>query len=153
LHARKNYPDPTVIKKYLPKLSDGVRQLDATAKVVGDHDHTLKILVHYEPFFISDGILRPLAVRNCYKELSSKERIFFSDLEDIEHLFQIMCDLPAVAQAVLLEKLHLETQNNGVAQGKEFNQIIQRHTELGWNRFVNDHINHYSNYIFPDSLR
>lgn len=152
LHARKNYPDPAVIKNYLPKLSDGVRQLDATAKVVGDHGHTLKILVHYEPFFISDGILRPLAVRNCYKELSSKERIFFSDLEDIEYLFQIMCDLPAVAQAVLLEKLYLEAQNNGVAQGKEFNQIIQRHTDLGRNRFVNDHINHYSNYIFPDSL-
>jgi len=150
LHARKNYPDPSDIKRYLPKLSDGVRQLDATAMAIGDHHHTLKILVHYEPLFISDGVLRPLAVQGCYKELNLKERIFFSDLEDIELLFQVMCDLPAVAQTVLLEKLHLETQDDGAAQGKEFNQIIQRHVKLEVNRFVNNHIDHYSNYIFPD---
>jgi len=150
LNARKNYPDPADIKSYLPKLSLGIKQLDATAEVVGDYDHTLKILVHYEPLFISDGVLRPLAVRNCQKELRSTERIFFSDLEDIEQLFQIMSDSPAVAQAVLLEKLYLETQDNGAAQGKEFNQIIQRHKKIEVNRFVNNHIDHYSNYIFSD---
>jgi len=114
---------------------------------------TLKILVHYEPLFISDGVLRPLAVRNCTTELRSQERIFFSDLEDIESLFQIMCDLPALTQTVLLEKLSLEARDDGAAQGREFHQIIERHTEPRVNRFVNDHIDHYSNYIFPDNAR
>jgi hypothetical protein len=91
-----------------------------------------------------------LAVKECEKELGSKEHIFFSDLEDIELLFQIMCDSPAVAEAVLLEKLHLETRTDGAAQGREFNQIIQRHVKLEVNRFVINHIDHYSNYVFPD---
>lgn len=150
LNARKNYPDPEDIKRYLPKLSDGVKQLDATAAAIGDHNHTLKILVHYEPFFISDGVLRPLAVKGCEKELGSKKRIFFSDLEDIESLFQVMCDSPAVAETILLEKLHLETKIDGAAQGREFNQVIQRHVKIEANRFVINHIDHYSNYIFPD---
>jgi hypothetical protein len=150
LHARRNYPDPLDIKSYLPKLSDGVRQLDATAMVIGDHNHTLKILVHYEPLFISDGVLRPLAVQECYTDLNSTERIFFSDLEDIEFLFQVMCDSPSVAQKVLLEKLYLETQDEGTARGKEFNQIIHRNTEPMVNRFLNKHIDHYSSYIFAD---
>ena len=153
LAARRNYPDPAVIKSFLAKLSDGVRQLDATAIEIGDHEHTLKILVHYEPLFISDGVLRPLAVRNCSAELKSQERIFFSDLEDIESLFQIMRDSPALARTLLLEKLYLETQDDGAAQGREFHQIIQRHTEPRVNRFVNNHIDHYSKYIFPDNSR
>ncbi|MBE3144189.1 MAG: hypothetical protein IMZ61_09740 [Planctomycetes bacterium] len=80
LAARKNYPDPAVIRSYLPKLADGVIQLDATARALGDNPNLLKILVHYEPLFISDGVLRPLTVNLCSGRLVSVERIFFCDL-------------------------------------------------------------------------
>jgi hypothetical protein len=61
-----------------------------------------------------------------------------------------MCDLPAVADTILLEKLHLEAKIDGAARGREFNQVIQRHVKLEVNRFVINHIDHYSNYIYPD---
>ncbi|MDQ7838392.1 MAG: hypothetical protein RDU59_07850 [Thermodesulfobacteriota bacterium] len=153
LAVRRNYPDPAAIRAYLPKLSDGIRQLDATAADIGDHDHVLKILVHYEPLFVSDGVLRPLAIRDCSKELVSQERVFFSDLEDIESLFQVMYDAPTVAQAILRGKLDLETRDDGAARGREFHQVIQRNTEPEVNRFVHHHIDHYSKYIFPDGAR
>lgn len=149
LAGRRNYVDPGVIRAYLPKLSDGVRQLDATTRTVGDHDRLLKILVHYEPLFVSDGVLRPLAVEMCADELATQARIFFCDLEDIESMFQVMHDTPDIAQAVFAEKLDLECRKEGAALGKEFNQVIARHSAQGTTRFVHDEIDHFSRYISP----
>lgn len=153
LAARKNYPEPEVIRAYLSKLADGVRQLDATAHIIGDHEGLMKILIHYEPLFVSDGVLRPLAVQQCSDELFSKDRVFFCDLEDMETLCQIMHDMPSVAEAVLREKMDLESREDGAALGKEFNQIIKRHVRPEVNRFIHRNIDHYHTYIFPDRER
>jgi hypothetical protein len=153
LAARKNYPDPEVIRAYVLKLADGVRQLDATAHTIGDHQGLIKILVHYEPLFVSDGVLRPLAVQQCSDELFSKDRVFFSDLEDMEALNQIMHDMPTVADAVLQEKIDLESRQDGAALGKEFHHVIQRHIRPELNKFVHRNLDHYHTYIFPDRER
>ncbi|MGA2766011.1 MAG: hypothetical protein ABSG17_21940 [Spirochaetia bacterium] len=150
LAARKNYPDPALIRAYLPKLAEGVIQLDQTAQAIGDGPTPLKILVHYEPLFISDGVLRPLAVDQCASRLSSTERIFFSDLEDIENLFQLMHDAPTVAEVVIREKMDMESRPDAAAIGREFRQVLQRHAEIKVNRFVHERINHYSTYVFPN---
>lgn len=149
LAARRNYPDPRVIRRYVPILSDGVRQLDATAHTITDHDRLLKILVHYEPLYVSDGVLRPLAIEMCSGDLLSQARIFFCDLEDIESLFQVMHDTPDLAQTVLLEKLDLDCRKDGTAIGKEFHQVIERHKSLEINRFAHHEIDHYSTYMLP----
>lgn len=153
LPAKRNYPEPEEIRRFLPTLSTGVEQLDATACTIGDNDRLLKILVHYEPLFVSDGVLRPLAVQMCSSKLASRTRIFFCDLEDIESLFQVMHDTPDLAQTILLEKLDLEHRDDGTAIGKEFHQVIERHEGQAINRFVYNEIDHYSAYIFPDRGR
>jgi hypothetical protein len=153
LAFRKNYPDPAVIRGYLLKLSDGVSQLDATSQTIGDNNQVLKILVHYEPLFVSDGLLRPIAVQNCGNNLASHERIFFSDLQDIEMLFQVMRDSPETAHAILTEKVELDIREDGAAVGREFSQVMNRHCKPEISRFVHGEIDHYSSYIFADNKK
>ena len=85
--------------------------------------------------------------------IASSERIFFCDLEDMELIVQLMEDAPDVAVDVLKAKVDLESDASATARGKEFHDAIRRHAEPVPSRFVHGHIDHYSDYIFPDGQR
>ena len=60
LMLRQLYPDVDSIRNYLKKFQDGVIQLDSTVLAYPDNSRTtVKLLVHYDTLYFSDGVLRP----------------------------------------------------------------------------------------------
>ncbi len=146
LMMRRNYPDLTDIKTYLNKFEEGVCQLDATEKRYKESKRiTIKILIHYETFHISDGVLRPIVVSKVAPKLNSTERIFFCDVGEFELLIGILGEQVDKAEAILESKILLEKEP--VNRGREFKQVISE-TVKAKNKYVQSAINHWDHY-FP----
>src|SRR5664280_1733829 len=58
LMIRRLYPDIQAIRNYLDKFQEGILQLDSTEQAYPDPSRTtIKLLVHYETLYTSDGVL------------------------------------------------------------------------------------------------
>jgi len=142
LMMRRLYPDLDSIRNYLEMFQEGVLQLDSTAQAYPETRRTtIKLLVHYETFYISDGILRPLVVDTIKEKLTNTEHVYFCDIGEFEWFISILGDSESVAESVLAAKI-----NTQLAEGREFSQIIPRITDTG-NLYINKTLNHWDTYI------
>jgi hypothetical protein len=142
LMMRRLYPDIYSISNYLEKFQEGVLQLDSTAQAYPETTRTtIKLLVHYETFYVSDGILRPLVVDAIKEKLTNTEHVYFCDIGEFEWFISILGDSESVAESILAAKI--DTQ---LAEGREFSQIIPRITDTG-NLYINKTLNHWDTYI------
>lgn len=125
LIMKRLYPDLKLIRTYLQKFEKGVHQLDETENRYPDCSRiTLKLLLHYETFYVSDGALRPVVVSIASPKLHSTERIFFCDISEFEWLISLLAHQPSYLEAIMDEKLRLEQEP--VNRGREFGQLIPR---------------------------
>jgi len=143
LSLKRLYPKIEDIKGYLKHLAKGVRQLDDTEQMNLDSRITIKLLVHYETLYLSDGILRPATILEMTPPLASTERIFFMDISELEWLVAVMGNDQSAAEAVIEKKLERESSPG---EGREFYQVIPLVTEIK-NTYVMDKIDHWHNYI------
>jgi hypothetical protein len=149
LMMRRLYPDIESIQNYLEKFKEGVLQLDSTAQAFPDTARTtIKLIVHYETFYISDGLIRPMVVDAIKEKLSNTDHVYFCDIDEFEWFISILGDSESVAESVLAAKIGVEPQP---AAGREFSQVIPRITDIG-NLYINKTLNHWDNYI-PGLLR
>ena len=146
LMIKRLYPDLKSVKSYLKKFEEGVCQLDETEINFGDNNRiTLKILLHFETIYISDGALRPQVVASVGSKIKTSERIFFCDISELEILVGILATDANKADDILDKKLLIEPEPFNV--GKEFNQIISTIFKTE-NKYVRGVINHWVQY-FP----
>jgi len=139
------YPDLENIKTYLERLSKGVLQLDKTEQAYPTSDlKTIKILVHYDTLFFSDGTLRPFIIKQLQEKLNNTKNIFLCDIGEFEWFISVMNKSEAEAELIIDKKI--ETQHNP-KEGIEFSQIIPRITKTG-NTYNNQVLNHLGKY-FP----
>lgn len=144
LMMRRLYPDIDSIRNYLDKFQEGVLQLDSTVQAYPDPTRTtIKLLVHYETFYLSDGVLRPLVVDAIREKLTDTERVYFCDIGEFEWFISLLGDSESVAESVLAAKIDAESQP---AAGRDFSQIIPRITDTG-NLYINKTLNHWDTYI------
>ncbi|MGA2379944.1 MAG: hypothetical protein ABSG85_11620 [Spirochaetia bacterium] len=143
LSLKRLYPKVGDIKDYLSHLAKGVRQLDVTEQMNSDSRVTIKLLVHYETLYLSDGILRPATILEMTPPLASNERIFFLDISEFEWLVSIVGQDQTIAEAVIEKKLERESSPGA---GREFYQVIPLVTEIK-NTYVMDKIDHWHSYI------
>jgi hypothetical protein len=144
LMLKRPYPEIEDINSYLAHLGKGVEQLDATEQAKPDARITIKLLVHYETLYFSDGVLRPATLLQIGSHLASSERIFFLDISEFEWLVSIIGRDESVGQAVIDRKLQREAEPLGL--GREFHQVIPLVTEMK-NQYVYEKIDHWHNYI------
>jgi hypothetical protein len=139
------YPDINNIKKYTKeRLSEGILQLDKTEYDYPDsHRKTIKILVHYDTLYISDGALRPLAVEQQKNRLINTNNIFFCDIGEFEWFISVMNHSEAEAELILDKKI--ETQDDP-KEGIEFSQIIPRISKIG-NTYNNQVLDHWGKHL------
>jgi len=139
------YPDLKNIKTYLERLSKGVLQLDNTERAYPDTNHiTIKILVHYETLFFSDGMLRPFIIEQLREKLNTTKNIFLCDIGEFEWFISVMSASEAEAELIIDKKI--ATQDNP-KEGIEFSQIIPEISKTG-NTYNNQFLNHLGKY-FP----
>lgn len=143
LSLKRLYPKIEDIKGYLKHLTKGVRQLDDTEQMNPDPRITIKLLVHYETLYLSDGILRPATILEITPPLTSTERIFFMDISELEWLVAVMGNDQSAAESIIEKKLERESSPS---EGREFYQVIPLVTEIK-NTYVMDKIDHWHNYI------
>lgn len=139
------YPDINNIKKYTKeRLSEGILQLDKTEYDHPDsHRKTIKILVHYDTLYISDGVLRPLAVEQQKNRLINTNNIFFCDIGEFEWFISVLNKSEAEAELILDKKI--ETQDDP-KEGIEFSQIIPRISKTG-NTYNNQVLDHWGKHL------
>jgi len=144
LGLRTAYPDVETIHKYLESFKEAVIQLDITERAYyAPGKKHIKLVLHYETLFISDGAIRPAVIETVKDHLSSLEGFFFLDIGEFEHLVQILSENSTVGEAILLEKLRVEQEHSAV--GKEFSQIIPNFYKKS-NQYVDKIINHYDSF-------
>ena len=144
LMIRRLYPDPNSIFNYLEKFQEGVLQLDSTAQAYPETTRTtIKLLVHYETFYISDGLLRPIVIEAIKEKLTNTEHVYFCDIGEFEWFISILGDSESVAESILAAKIDMESQP---AAGREFSQVIPQITDIG-NLYINKTLNHWDTYI------
>lgn len=138
------YPDIANIKKYINRLFQGVLQLDETEKAYPDiHHQTIKLLVHYETLFISDGVLRPYIIAQKREKLNSTNNIFFCDIGEFEWFISVMSKSEYEAELIIDNKI--ETQHDS-KEGIEFSQIIPRISKTG-NIYNNQILDHWGKHL------
>lgn len=150
LSARRSYFKFGQLENYIAKLSEGVLQLDSTERTMDIGGTRIKLLVHYEPLFVSDVLIRPRAVDMVKDELNSTENIFFSDLQDMEMLVHTMSANPQAARLVLEDMLLHQHPPFDIGNGKEIHDALNRVIPNTPNDFVFNKIDHYSTYVYPD---
>ncbi len=144
LMMRRLYPDLDTIRNYLEKLQEGVLQLDSTTKAYPETARTdIKLLVHYETFHLSDGVLRPLVVNAVRNQIANDEYIYFCDIGEFEWFISLLRESEAVAEKILAAKIDLESQPGA---GRQFGQIIPRFTSTG-NLYIHRTLNYWHTYI------
>jgi hypothetical protein len=142
LMMRRLYPDIESIRNYLEKFQEGVLQLDSTAQAFPEPSRTtIKLLVHYETFYLSDGLLRPHVIDAIKGKLTNTEHVYFCDIGEFEWFISLLQDSEALAERILAAKI-----DTNFAEGREFSQVIPRITDIG-NRYIKNTLNHWDNYI------
>jgi hypothetical protein len=120
-------------------------QLDKTELALQNNTHqTIKILVHYDTLFFSDGMLRRHIVEQQKEKLNSTDNIFLCDIGEFEWFISVLNKSEVEAELIIDNKI--KTQHNP-KEGIEFSQIIPRITKTG-NTYNNQVLNHLENY-FP----
>lgn len=144
LMMRRLYPDIESIHNYLEKFQEGVLQLDSTDQAYPDTTRTtIKLIVHYETFYVSDGLLRPIVVDAVKEKLTNTEHVYFCDIGEFEWFISLLGDSESIAESILAAKIDVESQP---AAGREFSQVIPRITDIG-NLYINRTLNHWDTYI------
>src|SRR5271157_4835688 len=122
LMLKRPYPSIKDVDAYLSKLTEGVEQLDATEFRYPSTKASLKLLLHYETLYFSDGILRATVLSRIAPTLHTSEKIFFLDIDEFERLVALIGLDEAVAESILDEKLRRE--HGPLSAGREFSQVI-----------------------------
>lgn len=144
LMMRRPYPDIESIHTYLEKFQEGVLQLDSTAQAFPETTRTtIKLIVHYETFYVSDGLVRPIVVDAVKEKLTNTEHVYFCDIGEFEWFISLLGDSESIAESILAAKIDVESQP---AAGREFSQVIPRITDIG-NLYINRTLNHWDTYI------
>jgi len=144
LMIRRLYPDIQAIRSYLGKFQKGILQLDSTEQAYPDPSRTtIKLLVHYETLYTSDGALRPMVVESVAGQLKNANNVYFCDIGEFEWLVCIAGASESAAENVLAAKIAAEVHPE---LGREFTQVIPRVTELA-NTYIMKHIDHWASYI------
>jgi len=144
LMMRRLYPDIESILNYLEKFKEGVLQLDSTTQAYPDATRTtIKLIVHYETFYLSDTLLRPIVVDALKEKLTNTEHVYFCDIGEFEWFISILGSSESVADSVLDAKIDMETKP---ADGREFSQVIPRITDIG-NLYIRKTLTHWDTYI------
>ena len=144
LMIRRLYPDIQAIRSYLEKFQEGVIQLDSTEQAYPDPSKTtIKLLVHYETLYTSDGVLRPMVVERVAGQVKNTNNLYFCDIGEFEWLVCIAGASESAAEDVLAAKIAAEPQPGA---GREFAQVIPRVTDLA-NTYILKHIDHWGDYI------
>lgn len=137
---KTSYPDLELIDDVVKRLSEGVQQLDETEKRHSDPEReSIKLLVHYDPYFVSDGVLRSAAVKLVGPELFSTENIFFCDVGEFEWLISVLHESVAEFEAIMRTKV---TKQHSPNEGIELAQIIPGETEIG-NTYSHVELDHW----------
>jgi hypothetical protein len=144
LMLKRPYPSITQVDAYLSKLTEGVAQLDTTEFSYPSDKASLKLLLHYETLYFSDGILRTTVLSRTASALHTSERIFFLDIDEFERLIALIGLDEAVAESILEEKLRREPEP--LSTGREFSQVISSLTGMQ-NVYVQHAIDHWHDYF------
>lgn len=144
LMMRRLYPDLDSIRNYLEKFQEGVLQLDSTVQQYPEPARTtIKLLVHYETFYLSDGVLRPLVLDALGDRITDHEHIYFCDIGEFEWFISLLGESDSVAESVLSAKIGMEYQ---LGAGREFGQVIPKVIDTG-NFYIQKTLNHWNTYI------
>ena len=144
MNIKQLYPDLEDIKKYINRLFEAVSQLNTTEKDYPDSQHqTIKILVHYETLFFSDGTLRTFIIERNKEILSNTNNIFFCDVGEFEWFISVMGKSESEAELIIDKKI--ETQHSP-QEGIEFSQIIPRISKTG-NTYNNQVLDHWGKHL------
>jgi len=147
LMIRRLYPDIEAIKTYLQKFQKGVIQLDSTAQAYqGSSKTTIKLLVHFEVLYFSDGVLRPMVVQAVRNQLTDNKNIYFCDIGEFEWFISLLGRSESVAESVLEAKIGAESQPG---TGREFAQIIPQVTDIS-NLYMDTTLNYWDTYWHKD---
>jgi hypothetical protein len=144
LMLRQLYPDVDSIRNYLKKFQDGVIQLDSTVLAYPDNSRTtVKLLVHYDTLYFSDGVLRPLVVESIQNKLWSDGPVYFCNIGEFEWIISLLGTSESIAESIMDAKSRMESQP---AAGREFEQVIPQVTDTG-NLYVYETLNHFDAYL------
>ncbi len=144
LFLKRLYPDIEDISVYLSRLEEAVFQLDSTEHRYADSRITIKLLLHYETLYFSDGVLRRSVVSKVSSSLHSSERLFFLDIDEFEWLIAIIGLDKEIGDRILDEKLRRESGQPGISH--EFSGIIPSITGIE-NVYMLHAIDHWTDYI------
>lgn len=141
---KRLYPEMKPIAQIIERLAEAILQLDETEARDPDHDReTVKIVVHYEPYFVSDGLLRPRALESVRHLVRSDRNVFFCDIDDFELLFSVLERSVETYERILALKIETQHDPN---RGIEFSQLIQEITDLP-NVFNQKQLGHWHSYL------
>lgn len=134
------------LNEYLEEHKEGFIQLDKTTRAYSKPNKTIiKLLLHYELLHMAENILKEKVMSMLSGQLKTYDNYFFIYIGDFEHLLQILHEDENIFNLIIEEKIGLEKPTTG--EGKEFNQIIPKFYNKR-NEYINEHLNHYSNYLF-----
>lgn len=134
------------LNDYLEKFIEGFIQLDKTTIAYPEpNKKTIKLLLHYEILHMGENILKEKIMSMLYGQLKTYDNYFIIYIGDFEHLLQTLHEDENIFNLIIEEKLGLEKSTTG--EGKEFNQIIPKFYDKR-NEYTNEHLDHYSNYLF-----
>ncbi len=131
--------------EFLERLKKGITQLIKTANAYSSAEkQTVKLLLLYDQLYMSENILKDLLVDYAKMDKEEAASFFIINIADFEHLVQILSKDEAAFNAIISEKLTLESTPS--SKGKDFDQVIARHYS-GNNLYVQEHLNHLAEYF------
>jgi len=141
---KKQYPELDDVNVLIKRLSKGLVQLDETEERHPDNEReTVKFLVHYDTFFVSDGILRPEAIALKQNELRSTRNLFFCDIGEFEWLMSVLASSVDSFENIIRAKID---KQDSAAEGIELSQIIPKHSPIG-NTYNHQNLNHWETFL------
>jgi hypothetical protein len=145
LNIRTIYPDINSIYKYFEIFKEGILQLDRTLKAyyIQGKKH-IKLVLHYESLFVSEGAIKPAVLEMAKDSLSSTDGFYFLDVGEFEHLIQALSESESILDNIISEKIKIE--KGQPLSGKEFSQIIPFFFKKP-NLFMAKVVNHYDSFF------
>lgn len=133
---KKEYPSILALDKYLGEFKKAFLQIAGTIETVGKtKKQIIKLVLHFETFYVGEAIIKERVTLLCKDEVNDLSNYFLIDTEGFEALIQILAEDEECFDKIINTKIDYEN-NAPTSAGREFNFIINKHTKVKDNKFL-----------------
>lgn len=144
---KEEYPSLHKLDDYLENFKEAYVQITETVKTINTSGkQIIKLVLHFEKFYLGEALIKERMHQLYKNDFNDMTNYFFIDTEEFEKLIQVLADDEDTFDRIIETKIAYE-DNAPIAEGREFQSIIQRVINLKDVRYL-DSYKHFFDGLF-----